>query len=144
MIINIRLTEAAVEYVAGRAGLDMESAEELAQEVISLCDKSGTPSPVNEVIDERLDRLTELAAEKGSTLYEICFRRAGVGLLWWEEKRAGDPPVFPIGSINPFRLSRYNREMGEYTRRGLVVYRYYSSMGEALDMEEKRLKEMEA
>lgn len=45
MIINIRLTDRAVKHVIDSTGLDEESATEFAQEIITLCEKSGSPGP---------------------------------------------------------------------------------------------------
>lgn len=44
MIITIGITEAAIEYLIANTGLEHETAEEVAQTIVSLCDKSGSLS----------------------------------------------------------------------------------------------------
>lgn len=45
MIVNIKITEAAISYLEISAGLDREFSEEVAQEFISLCNISGSETP---------------------------------------------------------------------------------------------------
>lgn len=63
MIINIRLTENAIRYVEEVTGTDRETAEEVAQMVITLSEKSGSiegeEKPEGEGSGSRIRRLAE-------------------------------------------------------------------------------------
>lgn len=68
----------------------------------------------------RLLELRELAESKGETLYNICFRNAGVGFMWFDQKKAG---------------------AGSY-KKGLYVDKYYDTIEEATVEETKRFKQV--
>lgn len=89
------------------------------------------------MIDEVLNTLMELAESKGETLYEICFRNAGVGFVWHNEKKAGPVP-------QEFAPYEYGSFMSAWTKAGLVAYRYYDTVSEAIAEETKRLEAKDA
>jgi hypothetical protein len=56
MIINIRVTDKAIEWIMKETGLEEEDAGELAQMVVNLCDKSGAADLKDFPIGYRLRR----------------------------------------------------------------------------------------
>lgn len=83
-------------------------------------------------LEEKIDKLMVLAAEKDTALYAINYRKAGWGISWWEEARS------PVSSkeMEDWRTSDLKR-----WKEGLVVYAYYPTIVEAVDAEIKRLEE---
>jgi len=69
---------------------------------------------------EQLNTLEDMAATQGAVIYNICFRNAGVGIQWYEEKRQGEHNDF---------------------KQGLVIYSYHPTFREAVSAEIKRLQE---
>ena len=70
-------------------------------------------------------RLVSVAESKGFTIHDICFRVAGVGVLWCDQKR-----------LNELGNARY--------KESLVVYRYYPTLRKAVEAEIKRVKALRA
>lgn len=93
----------------------------------------------NEITDGAIRKIRELGKSKGSVIYSILFRNSGVGLLWFEEKRAGPRPQH-IKGIDHI----YSQLIQEWAGRGLHIYKYYSSLSEALKEERKRLEEIKS
>ncbi len=65
-----------------------------------------------------IEKLESIANEKVATIYNICHRNAGWAVQWHEEKRQG---------------------LSENWKDGLVIYRYYPSLKEAIKAETERL-----
>lgn len=80
-------------------------------------------------LETLLTRVRLLAALRGATMFEILIRNAGWGISWHEEEREKNPPQY---------ARRYDGK--DAWRNGLVVYRYYPSLRQALRAEEKRLR----
>lgn len=70
--------------------------------------------------NDKIGELTEAGAKVGFVLYNFCFRKVGVGIMWYDESRHVSP---------------------EDWRKGLLIEKYYDSFGEAIDSEIKRLVE---
>lgn len=83
-------------------------------------------------VNEKISLLQNFGALVGETLYEIAFRNAGVALVWHSDEKAGPRP-------EELTLHEYVREMGEWTKRGLVVYKYYPTLEDAIAGETDRL-----
>jgi hypothetical protein len=71
-------------------------------------------------LEERLDKLQERAH-----VHDICFRNAGVGILFYE-----GPDYY--GDDKPERPSDWRKHF-------LHVYKYYPTLREAIEAEHKRL-----
>ncbi len=71
------------------------------------------------IINEKIKELENIAEKKGQSIYNICFRRAGVGILFYDEGRIKD-------------ISSW--------RDGLYVDSYYSDLETAINAEITRLK----
>lgn len=87
-------------------------------------------------LDYLITQLRELADSKGAALYSIHFRNVGVAFQWWESSRAGEPPGIQT------ELAEWNKLSSEYSKRGLVIYKYYDTLSEAIEGEFKRLGEI--
>jgi hypothetical protein len=100
-------------------------------------------------IEQLLGRLRKRGAEQGATIYDICFRNAGVGITWYEQERVTTPEpklskptrARPCGKVidGVSELSLYTDAMRRRTREGLVTHRYYPTLRRALEGELKRL-----
>lgn len=97
------------------------------------------------IVDRRIELLQELAESKGAVLYSILFREAGVGIQWFEEKRAGPHPSQEWKDATPGyeETFTYRDELDLWHNRGLVIYGYYPTLSEALNGEWMRLEETE-
>ena len=73
--------------------------------------------------EENFTEMRRLADHDGAQIYNICFRNAGVGIQWFEGKRAP--------GWNPETLGDY--------KPGLVIYGYHENLSAALDAELDRL-----
>lgn len=54
MIITIRVTEAAIDYLRDELHIDEDLAGEVAQMIVNLCEKSGSETPRNRERDKNL------------------------------------------------------------------------------------------
>ena len=68
-----------------------------------------------------IDKLEEMANEDGVTIYNICHRNAGWGIQWHEPTRSPS-------------------DKAPDWHKGLVIYRYYPTLFEAVQAELERLK----
>lgn len=92
-----------------------------------------TKDPLMDIV---IGTFREFAESRGAVLYSILFREAGIGLQWWEEKRAGTRP-----DTRGMRLTDVILREDEWNRGGLVVYKYYPTLSEAIAGEWNRLEE---
>lgn len=76
---------------------------------------------------KELDNLKNKAEEKGFVLYDICFRNAGVGIMFFDENGGG--------SDYPPRSNWKNY---------LFIDKYYDTLREAIVFETERFEKMEA
>jgi hypothetical protein len=72
---------------------------------------------------ERFEHMQRIASQQGAHVYDICFRRAGVGIKWFEERRAPGWNPCNFGDFRP----------------GLVVYGYQPDLTQAVCFELRRL-----
>lgn len=96
-------------------------------------------------IDKQIEEIQEIGKSKGLTLYSILFRNAGVGILWFDESRAGAPPIPPErdedtpADLFAAEMQEYTFKQSEWIKKGLFVDQYYPSLSEALEGEKSRL-----
>lgn len=92
-----------------------------------------------------LQKKIAILQEQG--LYNICFRNAGVGLMFHEEERANKwmatnfrprPSSLAISEVGE-SIARQTERSRAHTEAGLVVYHYYPTLTKAVDAEMKRL-----
>lgn len=69
----------------------------------------------------RFDLLVQKGARLNLTIYNICFRRAGVGIMWCDQ-----------GKLTEFGEKNYER--------ALFIAMYYPTLSKAVDGEISRLK----
>lgn len=74
-------------------------------------------------LEEMLEKVEAVGAVRGAGIYDICKRKAGWGILWYEDDRDDTPEG-----------RRWSDD-----KRGLVVYRYYPTIREAVRGELRRL-----
>lgn len=91
------------------------------------------------MIDKGIQELRDLGESKGAVLYSILFRKNGVGILWFEEKRAGARPKLIKGLDKV-----YSQLIQDWAGRGLHIYKYYSGISQALTGERTRLEEVKS
>ena len=73
-----------------------------------------------DVLISLIEKLEEMANENGAIIYNICHRNAGWGIQWHESYRCSSA--------------------SDDWRKGLVVYKYYPTLFEAVQAELERLK----
>lgn len=93
------------------------------------------------MLDLIIGTFRQIAESKGAVLYSVLFRKAGIGIQWWEEKRAGPEPIFPK-VYRQEEAGDYLDLMQAYHKRGLVVYSYYPTLSETISREWSRLEEI--
>ena len=79
--------------------------------------------------DVLLRRLIKLAEKEGAVIYHILYRKHGVGIQWFEEKRT------------EISEDAYEARLLLRMRQGSVVYGYRPSLRQAISFELKRLKD---
>lgn len=97
-------------------------------------------------INDQIEQLQKIGETQGLTLYSIHFRKAGVGIMWFDVNRAGPPPIHPSMGEDK-STAQFTEEMKQYifiqsqwTKKGLVVEKYYPSLSEALEGEKERIR----
>lgn len=86
-------------------------------------------------IEQLLHRVRVAGAKQDAFIYNILFRNAGVGVHWYEEKRANEQMSKTAPGVIADRF-----DVREHTKAGLVIYRYRRTLREALRYELQRLK----
>jgi len=97
------------------------------------------PSPEYiSIIDTIIQEFEYLADKKGLVVYNIAFRNAGVGIVFFHSEKAGRMPN--ITSLKDWR--EWGITVSEWYKKGLVVYKYYPTLSKAIEEETKRLRSM--
>lgn len=97
-------------------------------------------------IDDQIREIQNIGETQGLTLYSILFRNAGVGILWFDNHKAGPPPLPPIrdeaAEQDDYqeKLKQYHFLQSQWIKKGLVVEKYYPSLSEALEGEKERIR----
>ncbi|MFW9872262.1 MAG: hypothetical protein ACFFG0_04095 [Candidatus Thorarchaeota archaeon] len=96
-------------------------------------------------IDDIL-KLRELAEKKGCILYNICFRRAGVGIMWYDLTLVEtEIPEIPknLKVVDHIKFLKEQTSLkSKQMKEGLTIYSYYESLEKMIEEEIKRLKEL--
>jgi hypothetical protein len=104
-------------------------------------------------LETLLDSIEKLAESQDATIYNICRRRVGWAIQWFDETRCTTPVPDPekhwkCGGDGIEALAtqmRYEREaMQTRMNEGLVLYKHYPTFRECLEGEYQRLKEKES
>jgi len=76
-------------------------------------------------LNESIDELKRIGARVGHVLYNICYRGAGVGIMWSDESRLKGEPL-----------------TGSNYKEALYIERYFPSLTIAIESEIKRLENL--
>lgn len=129
---RVMILEEIARIAAELPDEEIRKLERLA-EYLQVSQEGHTKDPLMDLI---IGTFRQYAESKGAVLYSILFREAGIGLQWWEDNRAGARP-----DTRGMRLSDIVLRESEWNKRGLVVYKYYPTLSEAIAGEWKRLEE---
>lgn len=97
------------------------------------CDPHPAPK---QPLEELLAELQDLAEKSNAIIYQILFRRAGVGIQWHEESRVTTKDY--SGSDMRIATATLTRQKDE----GLVIYSYSTDLCTAIESELDRLKKV--
>lgn len=98
-------------------------------------------------LEQLFDKLGKLAKKNECTLYEICFRNAGVGIVWHETAKVPialknqllEEPTDKEELKKFIRAGKLGKNISQMTKEGLVLYRYYPTLRKYILGEIKRL-----
>jgi hypothetical protein len=76
-------------------------------------------------LNETIGELKRVATRSGHVLYNICYRGAGVGIMWSNESRIKDRPI-----------------TGSNYKEALYIEKYYPTLADAIKNEIKRLESL--
>lgn len=86
-----------------------------------------------------LQKLQKIKESK--CLYNICFRKAGVGLQFYDQSRILEPVFEKAFKSELVKKSGLDKVVNlSNWREGLVIDRYYSTLKEAIEAEYKKLE----
>jgi hypothetical protein len=87
-----------------------------------------------------IEALEALANSKNVVLYNICNREAGWAFQWYEESRVKTPLPAEVSPRVPDSLKEYTAASSARAKEGLVIYKYYPTLSEAIKAEFERLE----
>jgi len=92
-------------------------------------------------VDELLDYLMVVAMQQDAYIHNICFRRAGVGIMWYEPARCKSLTAKEVNEMPVMEHRGLTKKQRDAWKEGLVVYQYGEDLQDCLVKEIERLEQ---